>query len=91
MNRIFAAAAVSLLASPLFALPNPSPQLSAEAWCKNVKESKKQCIATRLLVAQLKSGDRNAKWSDDIDPLYADEREAKMLFEFMLRSIPFTA
>jgi len=57
-------------------------------YCRNVKEQK-QCLATRAVIAQIKAKDKAARWSDDVELLYAQNtKEQTLLIDFWLVVTP---
>jgi hypothetical protein len=56
-------------------------------YCRNVKE--KQCLATRAVIAQIKAKDQAARWSDDVNLVFVqNRREEMLLIDFWLAVTP---
>ena len=57
-------------------------------YCRNVKEQK-QCLATRAVIAQIKAKDQTARWSDDVNLVFVqNRREETLLVDFWLAVTP---
>ena len=57
-------------------------------YCRNPKEQK-QCLATRAVIAQIKVKDQAARWSDDVNLVYVqNRREETLLIDFWLAVTP---
>lgn len=57
-------------------------------YCRNLKEQK-QCLATRAVIAQIKAKDQAARWSDDVNLVFVqNRREETLLVDFWLAVTP---
>lgn len=57
-------------------------------YCRNLKEQK-QCLATRAVIAQIKVKDQAARWSDDVNLVFVqNRREETLLVDFWLAVTP---